>query len=110
MSSSQSRDELKAKLNLETSRIHWHELQTYFARGQVVRVSPDLDLLEVATESAADNQARFEQWMNDGRVGEVAPDHAQDGYCLVSTSGHARARTQRNLGLYQANEVKAEQR
>ena len=80
MSSSQSRDELKAKLNLETSRIHWHELQTYFARGQVVRVSPDLDLLEVATELAADNKARFEQWMNDGRVGEVAPDAAQGWY------------------------------
>ncbi len=42
MSSSPSRDELKAKLNLETSRIHWHELQTYFARGQVVRVSPEM--------------------------------------------------------------------
>lgn len=53
MSSSPSRDELKAKLNLETSRIHWHELQTYFARGQVVRVSPDLDLLDVAAELAA---------------------------------------------------------
>jgi hypothetical protein len=80
MSSSPPRDELKAKLNLETSRIHWHELQTYFARGQVVRVSPDLDLLEVATELAADNKARFEQLMNDGRVGEVAPDTARDWY------------------------------
>jgi len=58
MSSSPSRDELKAKLNLETSRIHWHELQTYFARGQVVRVAPELDLLEVATELAADNKPR----------------------------------------------------
>ena len=52
MSSSPSLDELKAKLNLETSRICWHELQTYFARGQVVRVSPDLDLLDVAAEEA----------------------------------------------------------
>jgi hypothetical protein len=43
-------------------------------------VWPDLDLLEVATELAADNKARFEQWMNDGRVGEVAPDIAQSWY------------------------------
>ncbi|PTB94856.1 DUF2288 domain-containing protein [Marinobacter sp. B9-2] len=80
MSSSPSRDELKTKLNLETSRIRWHELQTYFARGQVVRVAPELDLLEVATELAADNKTRFEQWMKDGRVGEVAPDTAQSWY------------------------------
>ncbi|TYC57052.1 DUF2288 domain-containing protein [Marinobacter sp. BW6] len=80
MSSSPSRDELKAKLNLETSRIHWQELQTYFARGQVVRVAPELDLLEVATQLAADNKTRFEQWMNDGLVGEVAPDTAQIWY------------------------------
>lgn len=80
MPSSPSRDELKAKLNLETSRIHWHELQTYFARGQVVRVSPDLDLLEVAAELAADNKQRFAQWMEGGRIGDVAPETAQAWY------------------------------
>ena len=80
MSSFPSRDELKAKLNLETSRIHWHDLQTFFARGQVVRVAPELDLLRVATELAADNKACFEQWMTEGRVGEVAPDIAQAWY------------------------------
>ncbi|MDY6841811.1 MAG: DUF2288 domain-containing protein [Pseudomonadota bacterium] len=80
MSSSPSRDELKAKLNLETSRIRWHELQAWFARGQVVRVAPELDLLEVATELAADNKSRFQHWMRDARVGEVAPDTAQNWY------------------------------
>lgn len=80
MSSSPSRDELKTRLNLETSRIRWHELQTYFARGQVVRVAPELDLLEVATELAADNKTRFEQWMTGGQVGEVAARTAQDWY------------------------------
>ncbi|MBZ2169315.1 MULTISPECIES: DUF2288 domain-containing protein [Marinobacter] len=80
MASDTPRDELKAKLNLETSRIHWHELQTYFARGQVVRVSSDLDLLDVAAELTADNKAQFEQWMTQGQVGEVAPDVAQAWY------------------------------
>ena len=80
MSFSLSRDELKAKLNFETSRIHWHELQTFFARGQVVRVAPELDLLEVATELTADNKIRFEQWMKDGRIGEVAPAAARNWY------------------------------
>lgn len=80
MSLSPPRDELKAKLNLETSRIHWHDLQTHFARGQVVNVAPELDLLEVASELAADNKRRFEQWMGEGRVGEVLPDTAQAWY------------------------------
>ncbi|MBW0147812.1 DUF2288 domain-containing protein [Marinobacter arenosus] len=80
MSSEPSQDELKAKLNLETSRIHWHDLQTYFARGQVVRVAPELDLLEVATELAADNKSRFQQWMTDGKVGDIPADLAQAWY------------------------------
>ena len=75
-----SRDELKAKLNLETSRIHWHELQTYYARGNVVRVAPALDLLEVAAELTEDNKARFEGWMRDDLVGDVSPDLARAWY------------------------------
>ncbi|EMP55024.1 DUF2288 domain-containing protein [Marinobacter koreensis] len=75
-----SRDELKAKLNLETSRIHWHELQTYYARGNVVRVAPALDLLEVAAELTEDNKARFESWMREDLVGEVSPDLARAWY------------------------------
>ena len=80
MSSSQNNDEIKTKLNLETSRIRWHELQTYYARGQVVRVGKNLDLLEVASELTADNRARFEQWLGNGDVGDVSPDMARDWY------------------------------
>lgn len=80
MSSDSSRDELKAKLNLETSRIHWHDLQTYFARGQVVRVAPELDLIEVAVELTADNKTRFQQWMADSKVGDIPPELAQSWY------------------------------
>lgn len=75
-----SPEELKQKLNLETSRIGWHDLQTYYARGHVVRVSPELDLLDVAAEMAADNRPLFEQWMASGRVGDVPPDLARAWY------------------------------
>ena len=80
MTAELSRDELKAKLNLETSRIHWHDLQVYYARGQVVRVSPGLDLLEVAAELAADNRAQFETWMARNQVGDVSSDLARAWY------------------------------
>jgi hypothetical protein len=77
MSSSESVNEIKARLNLETSRIHWHDLQTYYARGHVVRVAADTDLLNVACELAADNKAQFEHWLASGRVGDVTPDLAR---------------------------------
>lgn len=80
MSSTHSRDELKAKLNLETSQIGWHDLQTYYARGHVVRVSTELDLLDVAAELAADNTAQFEQWLAAGLVGDVPAELAQSWY------------------------------
>lgn len=80
MSSPESPGQLKARLNLETSRIHWHELQTYYARGQVVRVAAELDLLKVASELTADNKARFEQWMTNGDIGDVSPDLARAWY------------------------------
>ncbi len=80
MSSDSSRDELLAKLNLETSQIRWHDLQTYFARGHVVHVAPTLDLLEVAAELAADNTSRFQQWMSNKQVGDVSPEIARQWY------------------------------
>ena len=80
MSSDHSRDELLAKLNLETSQIKWKDLQTYFARGHVVRVSPSLDLLAVAAELTADNKVQFERWMSGNQVGEVTPDQARQWF------------------------------
>ncbi|WP_339798736.1 DUF2288 domain-containing protein [uncultured Marinobacter sp.] len=73
-------DEIKSKLITETSRISWRELQTYYARGQVVRVSGELDLLEVAEQLTADNKARFEAWMAADQVGDVSPDLARAWY------------------------------
>jgi len=78
--SSESADEIKARLNLETSRIHWHDLQTYYARGQVVRVAADTDLLNVACELVTDNKLQFEHWLASGKVGDVAPDLARAWY------------------------------
>lgn len=80
MTADATRDELIAKLNLETSLIEWRELQTYYARGHVVRVAPDLDLLEVAIELTRDNKAAFQQWMERDQVGEVSPDLARTWY------------------------------
>jgi hypothetical protein len=45
-------DLTKDKVNQETSKIAWSELQRFFAQGLAVNVTPDLDLVEVAYISA----------------------------------------------------------
>ena len=78
---SQDSDEvLKAKLNMETSRIRWEELQRLYARGNVVGVAADLDLLEVGVAMARDDKERLQQWMTQGKAGEVSPDQARHWY------------------------------
>ncbi|RMF18249.1 MAG: DUF2288 domain-containing protein [Gammaproteobacteria bacterium] len=70
-------DLLRAKLNTDTARIRWHELQRYWARGQVVRVHSRLNLIDVGLALRADDKALFERWMRAGDVGPVTDDQAR---------------------------------
>lgn len=67
---------LKEKLNLETARIAWRDLQTFFAGGAVICVSASQDLLEVAEQLAADNKDLFAEWLEEGSVAMVSDDQA----------------------------------
>lgn len=73
-------DDVRSKLNLETARISWKELQTYFARGHVVYVARSQDLLSVAQALTDDNRSQLEAWMKSGEVGEVPADMARGWY------------------------------
>ncbi|HHS89601.1 MAG TPA: DUF2288 family protein, partial [Rhodobacteraceae bacterium] len=53
---------LKEKLNFETGRVTWDELARHFARGVVIRVDAELDLVNVAAAFAEDNKARVAEW------------------------------------------------
>ena len=64
----------------QTARIHWRELQTYYARGSVVRVAGELDMVEVAVQLGLDNTAAFEQWIGDGSVSAVSDKQALAWY------------------------------
>lgn len=59
----------------QTARIHWHELQTWYASGAVVKVAGDMNLVEVAVQLGMDNTALFKQWLDTGSVALV--DDAQ---------------------------------
>jgi hypothetical protein len=66
----------RAKVNLETSRIAWKELQRFFASGVAVVVDAELDLVEVALQFSKDNKAQVERWLLTGKVAKVADPQA----------------------------------
>jgi len=70
----------RTKINQETSRIAWKELQRFFASGATVLVTADLDLVEVAFQIAEDNKHQVEQWLSEGKIGKVTDKQASTWY------------------------------
>lgn len=62
---------LKAKITGETARIHWHELQKFYAAGAVIEVVAGLDLVDVAYAFAIDDKALVGGWLQAGQVQRV---------------------------------------
>lgn len=69
---------LRAKLNQDSGKLTWREMQPHFARGSVIRVASDLDLIEVATAMAGDGAGLFSNWLQERRVGRATEDEAKD--------------------------------
>ena len=65
---------LYAKILGETGRLRWPELERHFARGVVVNVVADLDLVAVAMAIARDESGRVAAWMADGRIARATAD------------------------------------
>ncbi|HJV53698.1 MAG TPA: DUF2288 domain-containing protein [Noviherbaspirillum sp.] len=74
--SNTDQDLLRTKLNGETARFQWKELQRFFAAGTVIAVSSELDLVDVAVRIANDDKDAVAQWMDEGRVGRVSDEQA----------------------------------
>ncbi|KAB2317842.1 DUF2288 domain-containing protein [Betaproteobacteria bacterium SCN1] len=70
-------DILRAKLNLETARLAWPELERHFARGVVVRVKPGFDLVDAALQVAENNTEAVQAWLADGTLVRPDMDDAQ---------------------------------
>lgn len=71
---------LRAKVNLETSRIAWKELQRFFASGSAIAVTADLDLVEVAFQISEDNKKQVAEWLSGGKIGPVTDAQALAWY------------------------------
>jgi hypothetical protein len=77
----QAREELlRQEYHGQTARIHWHDLQTYYAQGSVVSVAPQLNLVDVAVQLGMDNTACFQQWIDAGDVASVSDQQALAWY------------------------------
>lgn len=70
-------DELTARLNLETGRLEWTELQRHFARGIVLVVSRDLDLVEAGATLVRDDKHTVSAWKNEGRLRPAGDEDAR---------------------------------
>lgn len=69
--------ELREAINLETGKIAWHELQRHFARGIVVVISAELDLIDVAAKFVEDDKNTIEQLANQNKLCRAQDEHAQ---------------------------------
>lgn len=69
---------LTQRLNGETGVIAWSELVRHFARGVVIRISGELDLIDAATCLIEDNAELLKQWADDGHLRRASDDDARD--------------------------------
>ena len=76
---------LKAKITAETAQICWLDLQKFYAAGDVLQVSAQLDLIEVAYAFARDDKSYVANWLAQGQLGRVEADQAQAWYQQQTT-------------------------
>ncbi|ORU92279.1 MAG: hypothetical protein A6F70_02455 [Cycloclasticus sp. symbiont of Bathymodiolus heckerae] len=63
-------------LHAETAAIAWKDLERFFAKGNLLRVSTDIDLVDAACEIANDNKSAIEKWTADGSLAGVSNEEA----------------------------------
>jgi hypothetical protein len=69
--------ELHDKINSETARVKWSELERHFAAGSVVFVSEELDLIKAALHISHDDKEIVQRWLAEGKIAKVSDEQAQ---------------------------------
>ena len=68
---------IRAKINSETARIPWSNLQRFFASGKTLLVKDSLDLIDVAYAFHSDDTETVEQWVKSDKICAVSTDQAR---------------------------------
>ena len=69
---------LTDRLNQETAVIAWSELVRHFARGVLIHVSVQLDLIEAAVCLIEDDAELLKKWAEEGKLRRASDDDARD--------------------------------
>ena len=70
-------DLLEDKINLETSRINWCELERHFAAGRLIWIDKSLDLVKVARAFNIDDATATKYWIENEQLAHVSDDQAR---------------------------------
>lgn len=70
----------KEKIKLETAKIYWSELQRFFAKGEAIWISTQLDLIEVAYHFSIDDKAQVQIWLNEKTIAQVPDELALEWF------------------------------
>ncbi len=65
--------DLKQKIFSETARVSWTELETFYAKGNIIWVSEQLDLIEMALKFAEDDTAAIQNYLVSGDIEKMTP-------------------------------------
>ena len=70
----------KEKIQLETAKIYWTELQHFFTKGEAIWVSTQLDLIDVAYHFFIDNKEQVQTWLNQKTIAQVPDELALEWF------------------------------
>jgi hypothetical protein len=70
----------KEKIQLETAKIYWSELQRFFAKGEAIWISTQLDLIEVAYHFSIDDKNQVQEWLNNKTIAQVPDELALEWF------------------------------
>lgn len=70
-------ESLKGKLLGETAKLAWSELERHFARGVLINIAGDLDLIDVAMAIANDNTHQVQAWLDADQLSRPDMDDAK---------------------------------
>ncbi len=71
------RELVRAKINTETAKIPWQDLQRFFASGKTLSVNDQLDLVDVAYAFHEDDSKQVEKWVDTEQIVAVSNDQAK---------------------------------
>jgi hypothetical protein len=70
----------KEKIQLETAKIYWSELQRFFAKGEAIWISTQLDLIDVAYHFYIDDKKQVQEWLNNKTIAQVPDELALEWF------------------------------